>query len=263
MGMTHNNPATYPRLGDVLGYVPLAHAIAVGEAVVTTQRDYGDRSNRKHARMKYTVDDKGVDWFREQVEARAGVALQPPRPFAFTSNGDQYGWAQDGDGSWSYGFFIQNGRIKDFSDGYRLKSGLLAIAKALTSQPAAEFRFTGNQNLSIARIPSGLKPAIEALIAEHGIANGAHSGLRLNAMACVALPTCALALAESERYLPSLITKLECVLEEAGLRDDAITMRMTGCPNGCARPYVAEVAFVGRSPGVYNLYLVSAAPTFW
>lgn len=197
-----------------------------------------------------------MDWFRSQVEARSGVALQPARPFSFDSNGDAYGWAPSGDGAWSYTLFIENGRIKD-RDGYRLKAGLRAIAELLAAEPGGrgELRFTPNQNVAVARISEALRPRVQALLEEHGIVNGAHSGLRLNAMACVALPTCALALAESERYLPSLVTRLEGVLEEAGLRDDAITMRMTGCPNGCARPYVAEVGLVGRSPGVYNLYL--------
>lgn len=262
MGMSHNNPKTYPRLGSMLGYAPLADCIAIAEAVVTTQRDYGDRTNRKHARMKYTVDDKGMEWFRSQVEARSGVTLEPARPFAFTSNGDRYGWVRGGVAppgappltTWGYGLFIQNGRIKD-SGAYKLKTCLAAVARALAGT-GAEFRLSPNQNLCIARIPHAAKAGVEALLELHGVAgNGAQSGLRLNAMACVAMPTCGLALAESERYLPDLITRLEGALEVAGLRDDAITIRMTGCPNGCARPYVAEIGLVGRSPGVYNLYL--------
>jgi sulfite reductase (NADPH) hemoprotein beta-component len=253
MGMTHNNVKTFPRLAEVLGYVPLDRAISVGEAVVTTQRDYGDRTNRKHARLKYTIDDRGIDWFRSEVERRVGFALEPARPFAFRNNADRLGWTRNAaDGAWSYTFFVQNGRIKD-TGAYRLKSGLKAIASSLRG---GEFRFTANQNVMVAGVSDGAdKAQLAALLAEYGVENTNMSGLRLNSMACVALPTCALALAESERYLPSLIDKLDVAVDEAGLHDAAITIRMTGCPNGCARPFVAEIGFVGRSPGIYNVYL--------
>lgn len=252
MGMTHNNPKTYPRLAEDLCYVPLDKAIAVAEAVVTTQRDYGDRTNRKHARLKYTIDDRGIEWFRTEVEQRIGIKLEPTRPYAFKNNADRLGWIQSNEGTWGYTLFIQNGRIKD--DGnYRLKTGLKSIAEKFPD--GAEFRFTSNQNLMLAKIQEKDKAFLDSLFVEYGIENRQATGLRLNSMACVALPTCGLALAESERYLPSLISKLDTVLEENGLHDDAITIRMTGCPNGCARPFVAEIGFVGRSPGIYNLYL--------
>lgn len=250
MGMSHGNTKTYPRTASDLCFATPAQAIAIAEAVVTTQRDHGDRTNRKHARMKYTVDDKGVEWFRSEVSARVGFPLSPPRPVVFTSNADQLGWRQGADGTWCYNFFIQNGRIKD-TGSYKLKSGLRALA--LLS--VGHFIFTPNQNTALAKVPGQDKARVQAVMEEYGILNTTMSGLRLNSMACVAMPTCALSLAESERYLPSLIDKLDEVVCEAGLREEAITIRMTGCPNGCARPYVAEIGFVGRSPGIYNLYL--------
>jgi sulfite reductase (NADPH) hemoprotein beta-component len=210
------------------------------------QRDYGDRTNRKHARLKYTIEDRGIDWFRGEVEKRVGYNLQPSKAYKFTSNGDRYGWHQQTDGSWSFTLFIQNGRIKDTPD-YKLKAGLREIAKVHTG----EFALTPNQHLIITKIKPSEKSVISTLLAKYRIDNNGLSGLRLNSMACVALPTCALAMAESERYLPSLIEKIEKLLEENGLRDDAITIRMTGCPNGCARPSIAEIAFIGK--GFYNV----------
>ncbi|KAJ3095875.1 hypothetical protein HDU97_006451 [Phlyctochytrium planicorne] len=268
MGMTHGMKTTYPRLGDIIGYVPVDKAIAVGEAVVTVQRDYGDRTNRKHARLKYTIDDRGIEWFKGEVEKRLGWNLEKAREHVFTSNGDRYGWIKAQDGTWSYTLFVQNGRVKDAANGGRYRSGLRAIAERLdklNDQHAKtsgaqrltrpEFRLSPNQNLIICGIPAAARQEFENLLKHYGIENGDLSGLRLNSMACVALPTCALAMAESERYLPDLVGRIEEVLEENGLRDDAITIRMTGCPNGCARPQVAEIAFVGKAPGSYNMYL--------
>jgi len=251
MGMSHGEPATYPRLGDVLGYCTVDQVLAVAEAVVTTQRDFGDRTNRKHARLKYTIDDRGIDWFRSEVEKRLGAALGEPRKYAFAGNGDVYGWLQDDKKNWHYAMFVENGRIGDFGER-RLMSGLRRIA----AMHYGVFRLTPNQNLIISDVAPANKDHIAALLSEYGLENSEHATpLRLHSMACVAFPTCALAMAESERYLPTLIGRLDEVLAENGLTDDAITIRMTGCPNGCARPYIAEIGLVGKGPGRYNLYL--------
>lgn len=251
MGMTHNNTATYPRLADVMGFCEVDQALALAEAVVTTQRDFGDRANRAHARMKYTVEDMGLDAFRAEVEKRCGFKLKAAKPFVFEHNGDRYGWVKGIDRRWHYTLFIQNGRVKDI-EGLPMKTGLREIAKV----HQGDFRLTANQNLIIGNVPEQEKETIERLLKQYHLENTFQAtGLRLNSMACVALPTCGLALSESERYLPGLVSDLESALESAGLRDDAITIRMTGCPNGCARPYIAEIALVGRSPGKYNLYL--------
>ena len=251
MGMSHGEPETYPRLADVLGFCTAEQAISVAEAVVTAQRDFGDRTNRKHARLKYTIDDRGLDWFRDEVERRLGDELGEPRPFAFVGNGDVYGWQQDDRGSWHYTLFVQNGRVADFGER-RLKTGLREIAAV----HRGEFRLTPNQNLIISGVSEGRKAEIAALLTRYGIENDAQaSALRLNSMACVAFPTCGLAMAESERYLPSLVDKLDAVLAAHGLADEPVTIRMTGCPNGCARPYIAEIGLVGKGPGTYNLYL--------
>ena len=251
MGMAHGETDTYPRLGDVLGFIQPEDVLAVAEAVVTTQRDHGDRTNRKHARLKYTIDDRGVDWFRAEVENRSGVKFSDPEKYAFVANGDVYGWQQDDVGAWHYGLFVENGRVKDSGDR-RLLSGLRAIARLHNS----EFRLTPNQNLIISKVSRSGKAAIEALLREYGIENSTQaSTLRLNSMACVAFPTCGLAMAESERYLPSLIDKLDASLNQHGLSDEPITIRMTGCPNGCARPYIAEIGLVGKGPGRYTLFL--------
>jgi sulfite reductase (NADPH) hemoprotein beta-component len=255
MGMTHGVQSTYPRAASEFCFVPTEHAIAVAEAVVTTQRDFGDRTNRKHARLKYTVDTMGLDKFRDEVSKRVGFELEKPRPYRFSSNGDTYGWQDSGNGTSSYTLFVANGRVRDGGrngNNYRLKSGLLFLAK---SGLIPEFILTANQNMMLARVDNNNVSKVDAILAEYGIANTVLTGLRLNSMACVALPTCGLALAESERYLPNLTDRLDEAIEAAGLHSDAITLRMTGCANGCARPYVAEVGLVGRAPGIYNLYL--------
>ncbi len=251
MGMTHGETDTYPRLADVLGFIRPEDVLAVAEAVVTTQRDHGDRTNRKHARLKYTIDDRGVDWFKSEVESRSGVVFADARQYAFVGNGDVYGWHQDDTGAWHYALFVQNGRVGDFGE-QRLKSGLRAIAELHNS----EFRLTPNQNLIISKVAESDKPQVQALLDEFGIENTAQaSPLRLNSMACVAFPTCGLAMAESERYLPSLIDNLDAELDRHGLGNEPITIRMTGCPNGCARPYIAEIGLVGKGPGRYSLFL--------
>lgn len=254
MGMAHNNKATFPRLADVMGYCRMADAVKVAEAVVTTQRDFGDRSNRAHARLKYTIQDRGLDWFRGEVEKRSGVKLEDAKPFEFDSTGDRYGWVKGINDKWHYTLFIQNGRVKDDAS-CRMRSGLRAVAAVHDG----DFRLTANQNLIIGNVSESNKAEIDAILAEHGIVDpSTRTGLRLNSMACVALPTCGLSLAESERYLPDLVTELEGICRQLGLAEDPIVIRMTGCPNGCARPYIAEIAMVGRSPGKYNLYLGAA-----
>jgi sulfite reductase (NADPH) hemoprotein beta-component len=254
LGMTHNQVDTYPRAADVLGFCPADQVIDVAEKIVTVQRDYGDRTERKHARLKYTIADRGLAWFRAELERRLGHELAPPRRFEFTSTGDRYGWVDGPDGTAHFTLFIENGRVKDAPD-YRLKSALREIARV----HLGDFRLTPNQHLMIAGVKAGERPQIEELLRRHKLDSANHAtALRLNSMACVALPTCGLALAESERFLPDLVTQLEGEIEAAGLREDAIIIRMTGCPNGCGRPYLAEIAFVGRAPGKYHVYLGAA-----
>lgn len=251
MGMTHGDTKTYPQVSKVIGFCLPEQMIDVAEKTVTIQRDYGDRSVRKHARFKYTIDDRGVDWFVQELSNRLGWSLQEARPFHFEHNGDRYGWVKGSNNKWHFTLFIQNGRIKDEED-YKLMTGLREIAKVHTG----DFRLTPNQNLIIANVSSQKKKKIEGLIKEYSLTDGLHySALRRNSMACVAFPTCGLAMAESERYLPSLLDKIEPMLEQVGLQDDDIVIRMTGCPNGCARPMLAEIAFIGKAPGKYNLYL--------
>lgn len=254
LGMSHGNAETFPRLGDVLGFITPDKVNTVAEAVLTTQRDHGDRTNRKHARLKYTIEDRGIEWFRGEVECRAGLTFEPARAYAFTTIQDPHGWHQNADGTWFYGLHILSGRIKD-SDGWNMKTALREIAEIHTG----DFRLTPSQNISIAGVTAEQKPLIEAILERHGLTNeNNRSGLRLNALSCVALPTCGLALAESERALPEILEKFEVVLDENGLRNDAISLRITGCPNGCARPSLAEIAFVGRAPNKYALYLGAA-----
>lgn len=252
MGMTHGEPETYPRTADVMGFCLPTEAVAVAESVVTVQRDWGDRLNRKHARLKYTIEDRGLEYFRTEVMRRAGALLQPARPFSFTSTGNRYGWSEGTEGHGHLTLFVENGRLLD-RPGAAQMSALREIAKI----HGGDFRITPNQNMIVANVPTDKQTEI------HWIAKGAGllapwSGLRRNAMACVALPTCGLALAESERYLPDLITALDASLSSHGLSADDIVIRMTGCPNGCARPYLAEIGLVGKGPGRYNLYLGAA-----
>lgn len=250
MGMKHGMPETYPQVGKLLGYVPKDKIIDVCEKILTIQRDYGNRKDRTNARFKYTVDRVGLEWVREELNRRLGYEIEATRDFHFEHNGDRYGWTE-GSGKWHFTLFIQNGRVKDTKD-YKLKTALRAIAEIHTG----DFRLSPNQNLIIANVSEEQKPAIQEIIDEYGITDGEnYSGLRRNSMACVAFPTCGLAMAESERYLPSLLNKIEGLLDEAGLQEEEITIRMTGCPNGCARPALAEIAFIGKAPGKYNLYL--------
>jgi sulfite reductase (NADPH) hemoprotein beta-component len=253
MGMTHGEPDTYPRTADVLGFCQTGDVLAVAEAVVTVQRDWGNRANRKHARLKYTIEDRGLDVFRAEVEKRAGVKFAPARPYVFTSTGDRYGWT-DGDGGRSHlTLFVENGRVRDAGPGAQQFSALRRIAEL----DIGDIRLTPNQNVIIANVPAELRGEVERIASENGLLPP-RSGLRRNSMACVALPTCGLALAESERYLPALIDALDERSAAHGLSADDIVIRMTGCPNGCARPYIAEIGLVGKGPGRYNLYLGAA-----
>ena len=257
MGMTHGEPDTYPRVGDVLGYCPADRLIEVAEAVLTAQRDFGDRTNRKRARLKYTIDGRGLDWFKAEIDRRMRSPFEPPRPFAFSTHDDRLGWASGADGLHHLTLYVENGRIADRDDG-RLKAALAAIAGLEGFGESGRFVITPNQNLVIARASEAERVRIDAILAEHRVPRE-FSRLRQGAMACVGLPTCGLALAESERYLPGLVTRIDAVLARYGLQDQAITIRLTGCPNGCARPYLAEIALVGRGPGRYNLLLGGAA----
>ncbi|WP_394877155.1 NADPH-dependent assimilatory sulfite reductase hemoprotein subunit [Mammaliicoccus lentus] len=250
MGMKHGNTDTYPQVGRLLGYIDKDKAVEVAEAILTIQRDYGNRTNRLNARFKYTVDKYGVDWIRNELNNRLGWEIEEVKPFEFEHNGDRYGWTE-GSGKWHFTLFVQNGRVKDTKD-YQLKTALRKIAEIHDG----DLRLTPNQNLIIANVDESNKDNIQKIIDEYGITDGEHyTGLRRNSMACVAFPTCGLAMAESERYLPTLINKIEGLLDEAGLNEEEITIRMTGCPNGCARPALAEIAFIGKAPGKYNMYL--------
>ncbi|KAF9436822.1 hypothetical protein BGZ76_002859 [Entomortierella beljakovae] len=250
MGMTHGNKKTYPRTADIIGFCTPEQAIETGEKVMLVQRDFGDRMNRKHARLKYTIDDRGIEWFKEELQSRLPFQLQEPKPYKFNDNADRYGWTQGQDKLWHYCCYIENGRVKD-TPAEPHKTGLREIAKV----HQGEFRLTPNQHLIIANVKESEKARIQSMLEKYKLDKLNYTGAMLNSMACVAFPTCALAMAESERYLPTLVSKFESTLEEVGLRDDAITIRMTGCPNGCARPYVAEIAFVGKAYGAYNVYL--------
>ncbi|KZT09927.1 sulfite reductase subunit beta [Laetiporus sulphureus 93-53] len=250
MGVTHGNKKTYPRLGSVIGYCTPQQGVDVAEKIMLVQRDNGNREDRKNARLKYTIDRMGLDVFKAEVEKLLGYQLQPARPYAFNRNVDDYGWHTGEDGKHHFMCFIENGRIQD-EPGRDFKTGLREIAKV----HKGTFRTTANQHLMISDIATEDLPQIKELLAKYKLDNLSYSALRLSSSACVAFPTCGLAMAESERYFPLLVGKVEKICEENGLRNDSIVMRMTGCPNGCARPYIAEVAFVGKAPGTYSILL--------
>jgi sulfite reductase (NADPH) hemoprotein beta-component len=249
MGMTHGDFATYPRLADILGFCPVGATIAVAEAVVTTQRDFGDRSNRRHSRLKYTVEDLGLERFRAEVESRAGLRFTPARTVEFANNADPLGWRTDDEGFHHFGLHVPSGRITD-RDGWRALTGLREIA----ARGLAQFRLSANQNLMLCDVPPDARAELSALLDAHGLGRRV-SEVRKLALACVGLPTCALAMAESERYVPEFLGEFEALLAKHGLGDAPIGIRITGCPNGCARPFLAEVALVGKAPGRYNLYV--------
>lgn len=254
MGMTHGDQQTYPQLAKVIGFCKPQQICDVAEKVITIQRDYGNRSERKNARFKYTVDRLGVATVVEELENRLGWSLEKARPYHFTHNGDRYGWVEGVQGAWHFTMFVEGGRVADFDD-FKLKTGLREIAKI----HRGEFRLTANQNLIIANVPAGEKDRITDLMEQYALTEGQHaSALRRHSMACVALPTCGLAMAEAERYLPVLIDKIEEIVDVNGLREEEITIRMTGCPNGCARHALGEIGFIGKAPGKYNMYLGAA-----
>ncbi len=252
MGRSHGNDVTYPRLADVVGFLTPGQIVEVAKAVLTVHRDFGDRTDRKHARLKYVVQERGVDFVRGEIEKRAGLQLQPARPYQFTASNDAYGWHQALDGTHFLTLFVETGRLKDTAT-QRQKTALRRVAERF---PKVEFRLTGNQNVILANASAADKAAITALLAEHGVRTDHQTTLlHGNSMACPALPTCGLALAESERALPGLIDRIEKLCGDLGLGSEEIIIRSTGCPNGCARPYMAEIAFVGKAPGRYQLWL--------
>lgn len=255
MGSTHGDAETYPRLADPLGFITPEQLIPVATAVVTAQRDLGNRTVRKHARLKYTIDRVGLEAFRREVEERSGITLAPPKPLAFTHNGDRFGWVEGEDGRAHLTLRITAGRVQD-GDAGLWQTGLRAVAQALLEAGEGEFRLTPNQNLVIAGLsPAGRAP-VDALITTYGLDRFRRATpLALNALACVALPTCALAMAEAERYLPRALEQVQALLDRHGLREADIHLRISGCPNGCSRPFLGEIALVGKAPGRYNLML--------
>ncbi|AKK72608.1 sulfite reductase subunit beta [Chryseobacterium gallinarum] len=253
LGATHGNEATYARLASLLGFVDSEEkALKAVYEIITVQRDFGNRSDRKLSRLKYTIDKLGIEEYKKEVEKRTGFQFEPVREFTFTQRKDRYGWVQNHEGKWFYTVFVEHGRILDI-EGYSLKTGLLKIAET----GKTNFRFTCNQNLILSDITENDKAEIETLLTEYGIAHYTENAgaMRKNSVACVALNTCSLALAEAQRYLPDLVTKIEPVLEKYGLQNDDITIRMTGCPNGCGRSPNAEIGLIGTAYGKYNLHI--------
>ena len=252
MGRSHGNAQTYPRLADVLGFITPDKLVDVAKAVITIHRDFGDRAERKHARLKYVIAERGVDWARAEVEKRAGIKIAPPRSYRFTTTGDLYGWHRQIDRRWFLTLFVETGRVKD-ADHHRLKTALRQIAEKFGN---IEFRLSPNQNIILVNVSDADQEAINTLLTEHGVkTENQASVLHAAALACPALPTCGLALAESERMLPGLIDRIEALCAEVGLAGEEIVIRSTGCPNGCARPYTAEIGFVGKAPGRYQVWL--------
>ncbi|MCG5499778.1 NADPH-dependent assimilatory sulfite reductase hemoprotein subunit [Ectothiorhodospira lacustris] len=248
LGCTHGEPKTFPRLGDVIGFIPPGQLLELAETVVTIQRDFGDRKERKHARFKYTIEDRGLDWLRQELQGRLQATLEPARAFEFIHSGDRYGWTEAVDGSWQLNLFILSGRLFPPQ-----RQGLRAL---IDEGVVADVRLTPNQNLVLAGVDGANRARVEETLAAYGLDEHRQaSPVRLNAMACVALPTCGLAMAEAERYLPDLVRRIEEMAARHGVEEQPITVRISGCPNGCSRPYLAEIGLVGRAPGRYNLYL--------
>jgi sulfite reductase (ferredoxin) len=251
MGTTHGKTETYPRLATPLADITTDQVLPMVETIVTVQRDYGDRNNRKHARMKYVVEERGIAWFRAQVEQRLGYTLSDPSEIVFQDVDDHLGWHQQADGRWFLGLNIVNGRVKD-TKTQQTKTGLREVIK----QFRPSIRLTGQQNILLTDIAEDQRTALEAKLNAYGIsADPSTAGAYRFAMACPALPTCGLAVAEAERYLPDLVKEIETQLHELGLGNEPLSIRMTGCPNGCARPHMGDIGFVGRSKGIYNIYV--------
>lgn len=253
LATTHGNPDTYARLGTVIGFTKgEENTLKAVYEILTIQRDYGNRSDRKLSRLKYTVDKLGVETYKTELEKRIGFKLEPAKTYTFKTRVDHFGWQADANGLNNYTILVENGRVTDEA-GLPLKTALLEIAKT----GVANFRFTCTQNLILSDIATENKAVVQEILERFGIIKHTEgsSNIRKNAMACVALPTCPLALAEAQRYLPSLITKIEGIVEKYELTEEGMVIRMTGCPNGCARPYLAEIGFVGTAPGKYNLHL--------
>ena len=251
MGMSYGNTRTYPRIASPVGFVPADQVVDACEAIVAIQRDYGDRSDRTHARFKYTLDDRGLDWFQEQFESYHGTALEPLRDYRLETRGDDFGWLEDQQGQHHLTLLIPSGRIKD-TDHDKLRTGIREIAR----RHKGNLQITCNQNLVIANVPADERATIEQLVADYQLEDGSRSSpLNRQAISCVAFPTCGLAMAESERYLPELVGKVEALMAETGLENEAIHLRVSGCPNGCARPYLGEIALTGKALGKYNLFL--------
>ena len=252
MGRSHGNEATFARLADVIGFFTPDKIVDVAKAVLTIHRDFGDRTDRKHARLKYVVAERGVKFMQDEVNARAGITLAPAKPYKFTTTADLLGWRKAVDGSHFLGLFVSMGRVKD-TESVKMKTALRQVADKF---PNVEFRLTANQNLILANVSDADKTGISAILAAHGVKTENQAGvLHAASMACPSLPTCGLGLAESERYLPGLIDRLQKVCDDLGLGSEEIIIRSTGCPNGCARPYMAEIAFVGKAPGRYQVWL--------
>jgi sulfite reductase (NADPH) hemoprotein beta-component len=253
LSATHGNAATYPRLATVLGFVDTEEKVmkTIYE-IVTVQRDFGNRSDRKLARLKYTIDNLGVQKYKEEVEKRTGFALEPARPYTFDERKDFYGWQKAPNGLWYYTLFVENGRVLD-DEKLAMKTALLEIAKT----DKCNFLFTSSQNIIISNVADADKESINTILQEFKLLEHTENAslLRKNAIACVALPTCPLALAEAQRYLPELISKIEPLLDKHELSNEDIILRMTGCPNGCGRSTAAEIGFIGTAPGKYNLHL--------
>lgn len=252
LSSTHGNPENYPRLATVIGFVPEEKVMKAAYEVITVQRDFGNRSDRKRARLKYTVDVMGVEAFREELEKRCGFKLEEAKPYSFTERRDHFGWEQSKDGRWHYTLFVENGRVLD-DEKLAIKTALLKVAET----GKANFRFTANQNIILSDIVKKDKATIEAILKEFSLIQHTESAseMRKNSVACVALNTCPLALAEAQRYLPTLISKIEPLLQKHGLLKEEIHVRMTGCPNGCGRSPLAEIGFIGTAYGRYNLHL--------
>ena len=250
LAMTHGDTATFPRLASEFGFIPLKDTLAVAEAIVTTQRDWGNRTDRKNAKTKYTLERVGVEAFKQETERRAGVTFSPIRPYEFTLRGDQIGWLKGIDDHWHLTLFVENGRLIDLP-GKPLKTGVAEIAKI----HRGDFRLTANQNLIIAGIPEAEKSRIESIARAHGLISDNITPLRENAMACVSFPTCPLAMAEAERFLPDFVTSVEKIMTSHGVGNEQIVLRVTGCPNGCGRAMLSEVGLVGKAPDRYNLHL--------